>query len=88
MSGTTEWGALPQKSVVPRRRRLSQDAANTGWPLQGWTTKEPWPWKVSWKDSPDPRSVRGSILKLLLICGCRSADQQIAGSGAAKVDRW
>ena len=30
-------------------------------------------------------SNKGPILKLLLICGCRFADQQVAACGAAKV---
>ena len=78
----------PEVSRSPPPSPLSQDEANTGWPLQGWTTMELRPWKASWKDSPGPRSVRGSILKLLLICGCRFLDQQIAACRATKVDRW
>ena len=57
----------------------------TGWPSLGWTTTKPGPWKASWKHSPEPRPMRDPILKLLLICGCRFADQQIAACGSTKV---
>lgn len=65
-----------------------QDDAITGWPSLGWTTTKPGPWKASWKDSPEPRPMRDPILKLLLICGCRFADQQIAACGSTKVGCW
>ena len=60
----------------------------TGWPSLGWTTTKPGPWKASWKDSPEPRPMREPILKLLLICGCRSDDRQIAACGTTKVGCW
>ena len=68
-----------------RRRRPAQGDATTGWPSLGRITTEPGPWKASWKDSPEPRPMREPNVKLLLICGCRFADQQVAACGAAKV---
>jgi hypothetical protein len=65
----------------------AQDDATTGWPSLGWTTTKPEPWKASWKDSPEPRPMREPILKVLLSCGCRFADQQIAACGAVKIGR-
>ena len=60
----------------------------TGWPSLGWTTTKPGPWKARWKDSSEQCPMREPILKLLLLCGCRLGDQQIAACGAANVDRW
>lgn len=59
----------------PLRLPLAQDEVTTGWPLLGCAAMEPGPWKVSWKGAPEVRPVRESVLKLLLICGCRFADQ-------------
>ena len=67
---------------------LAQADATTGWPSLGWTTTKPGPWKASWKDSPEPRPMREPILKVLLICGCRFADHQIAACGSTKVGCW
>ena len=67
------------------RRLHAQDDATTGSRSLGWTTTKPGPWKASWKDSPEPRPMREPILKVLLICGCRFADQQIAACGSTKV---
>ena len=53
--------------------------------LAGLDHQKPGPWKASWKDSPEPRPMRETILKVLLICGCRFADQQIAACGSTKV---
>ena len=64
---------------------LAQDDAVTGWPSLGRTTAEPGPWKASRKDSPEPRPMRGPILKLLLTRGCRFVDQLIAACGSTKV---
>ena len=69
------------------RRLHAQDDATTGSRSLGWTTTKHGPWKASWKDSPEPRPMRDPILKLLLICGCRFADQQIAACGAVKIGR-
>lgn len=67
------------------KRWSTQDDATTGWPSLGWTITKPGSWKVSWKDLPEPRPMREPILKVLLICGCRFADQQIAACGSTKV---
>lgn len=58
-----------------RRRRPAQDDATTGWPSLGWIIMKLGPWKVSWKDLLEPCPIREPILKLLLLCGCRFADQ-------------
>ena len=69
------------------RRSIREDVI-TGCPSLGWTTTKPGPWKVGWKDSPEPRPMRDPILKLLLICGWRFANQQIAACGSTKVGCW
>ena len=75
-------GAGSARSAVVARLR---DDATTGWPSLGWTTTKSGPWTASWKDSPAPRPMRDPILKLLLICGCRFVEQQIAACGSTKV---
>ena len=60
----------------------------TGWLLLGSTVTESGPWNAGWKGSPELRPMNAPILKVLLICGCRFADQQIAACGAVKIGRW
>lgn len=67
------------------RRDPVQEAVTTGWLSLGWTTAKPGPWKARWKESPDLRSMREIILKLLLICGCKFVDSQVASCVSAKV---
>ena len=38
---------------------LAQGEATTGWPSLDWAIAEPGPEKVSWKDSPELRPMRG-----------------------------
>lgn len=54
-----------------RGRCLAQDKVTTGWPSLGWTTTKSGPWKVGWKDSPEPSPMREPNPKVLWICGCR-----------------
>ena len=70
-----------RSSALDRCRLPSQGDATTGRPSLGWTMTKP-----GWKDSPEPRPMRESIVKVLLFCGCRLAAQQIT-CGATKVGR-
>ena len=64
---------------------VAQDDATTGWSSLGSAVTKPGSWRRSWKDSLESRPMNAPILKVLLICGCRFGDQQIAACGAAKV---
>ena len=77
--------SLVARILLAARFVVSVQLTRTPRPSLGWPTTKPGPWKASWKDSPEPRPMREPILKVLLICGCRFADQQIAACGSTKV---